>query len=136
MSNQNTIRLSYVKQAPISDVKETAMTRQHSRKAVGTRSFRSALKAGAGTALGRIAIAFRIGLGSLWRFGVRPPSVPPGPRQFPGLASVDLESIVRADAADAKEPELFPLPDPSTPRGKPAAAPARRSSGSRLYVGH
>ena len=87
-------------------------------------------------AFAQIGLALRMGLELLWRFGVRPPPIPSGPNQFPSLTFVELELIVPGDETGAIELDPFPLPDPSSPRARPAVVAARRPSGSRPYVGH
>lgn len=92
----------------------------------------------AGTTLARIRVAFRKGLETLWRSGVRPTPKVPTPRcgQFPGLASAEQEFSALQKAGGAAEAEPFASSDPLWPAAELGVVPARRPSASRLYVGH
>ena len=85
------------------------MTHQHHRETGGAGTGGSGLKAGAGMVFAQIGLALRMGLESLWRFGVRPPLIPSGPNQFPSLTFVELEPIVPGDGTGAIEFEPFPV---------------------------
>ena len=111
------------------------MTHQHHRETGGAGTGGSGLRAGPGMAFAQSGLALRMDLESLWRFGVRPPSIPSGPNPFPSLTFVELEPIVPVAGTGAIELDPCPLPDPSSPRARPAVAAARRPSGSRPYVG-
>lgn len=93
------------------------------------------LKAGAAFVFVRIRIALRTGLESLWRSGMRPPSIPSGLNRFPSLTFVDLDPIAPGDGTGADEPDPFKSADRSSPRARPAIVQARRPSGSRPYAG-
>lgn len=112
------------------------MTHQHHCEIGGAGTGRSGLKAGAVMAFARIRTALRMGLESLWRFGVRPPSIPSGLNPFPSLTFVEPEPIAPSDMTGAVERDPFPLPDRSLPRARAAVVQARRPSGSRHHAGH